>query len=112
MPRKPWERQESRLARLSGGSRNAGSGNGWVRKADVRSLRYLIEAKWTAKRSFTLKLQELRTLEHQAVIEGREPAFCIEFSEDIGNGIKVSRRYVILLEDTVFSDDPRLPHGN
>jgi hypothetical protein len=109
--RKPWEQQESRLAKLSGGSRNAGSGNGWVRKADVRSLRYLIEAKWTARKSFTLKLKDLRTLEHQAAVEGLEPAFCIEFSEDTGQGIEVPRRYVVLLESAVFSGDPRLTHS-
>jgi hypothetical protein len=109
--KRPWEQQESRLANITGGTRNSGSGNGWVRKGDVRArVHYLIEAKWTEKKSFVLKLADLRTLEHHAVIDGREPAFCIEFSERIGPGHHVSRRYVVLLEDQVFGDDdPHLP---
>jgi hypothetical protein len=44
-------------------------------------------------------------------VEGLEPAFCIEFSEDTGQGIEVPRRYVVLLESAVFNGDPRLTHS-
>jgi hypothetical protein len=109
--RKPWQRQESRLANLTGGSVNAGSGNGWVRKADVRakSIGHLIEAKWTAHRSFTLKLTDLKVLAHHAAIEGRTPAFCIEFQESLGGGHHRTSRYVVLQEEDYFGDDPHLP---
>lgn len=105
--KKPWEKQEQRLANLLGGTVNSGSGNGWVRKADVRGrLQWLVEAKWTGSKSFTLKLADLRALEHHAVIDNRTPAFCIEFKERTG-----TRRYVVLREDDVFNgDDPRLHH--
>lgn len=103
MPRKPWEKQESRLANLTGGTRSPGSGNGWVRKHDVRSLGRLIEAKWTSHKSFVLKLAELRQLEHNALIDNRTPVFCIEFKEKGG-----TRRYVVLREEDYFDDDPRI----
>jgi hypothetical protein len=108
VPRKPWERQESRLAGVTG-TRNAGSGNGWVRKADVRRWVWLIEAKWTAAKSFSLKLIDLKTLEHQAALDNREPMFAIEFRERIGPGHYKAHRWVLVKEDALLSDDPRLP---
>jgi len=86
---KRWERQEKRLANLLGGTRNAGSGNGWVRKADVRNIDWLIEAKTTSFKSFTLKLSDLLSLGHHADREGRTPAFCIEIQ---------GHNYVVLRE--------------
>ena len=109
MPRKPWEKQESRLAHLTEGTRNSGSGSGWVRKHDVRSgWRHLIEAKWTRRRSFILKLGDLKVLEHRATLEDRTPAFCVEFWEDKGGGHGVAHRYVVLREEDYFDGDPRL----
>ena len=90
MPRKPWEKQESRLANLLGGERNAGSGNGWSRKQDVRSKKFLVEAKWTSKKSFSIKADALRQLEHNAAIEDRIPVLAIELG---------GRRYVLVRED-------------
>lgn len=88
--KQPWEKQESRLANLLGGERNAGSGNGWSRKNDVRSPQFLVEAKWTGKKSFSLKLAELRQLEHNAAIENRTPVLSIEMG---------GRRYVVVPEE-------------
>ena len=78
--RKPWEKQEKRLAGMIGGTRNAGSGNGWVRKTDVRNREYLVEAKWTEARSYRLRLDDLHANAHHADLEGRTPAFCIEMA--------------------------------
>ena len=63
---------------MLGGTRNAGSGNGWVRKSDVRNREYLVEAKQTANKSFRLTLADLLANAHHADVEGRTPAFCIE----------------------------------
>ena len=101
--KKPWEHQESRLANLTGGVRQPGSGNGWARKNDVRSKGHLIEAKWTSAKSFIIKLAELRQLEHNAVIDSRTPVFCIEFKGRHG-----TRRYVVLREEDYLEDAPRL----
>ena len=97
MPSKPWERQEKRLAKIVGGKRNAGSGNGWVRKADVRDGedRYLYEAKNTAAKSFILKLSDLKAVGHHADREGRIPVMHLEIA---GNN------YVVLREHDFFNE--------
>src|SRR5262252_11066855 len=68
--RKAWQKQEKRLAGMLGGTRNAGSGNGWVRKNDVRNRDYLVEAKWTEHRSYRLRVEDLLSLAHHADVEG------------------------------------------
>jgi hypothetical protein len=65
---------------MIGGTRNAGSGNGWVRKSDVRNREYLIEAKWTEHRSYRLRLDDLHVVAHHADLEGRTPAICLEIA--------------------------------
>ena len=69
---------------------NAGSGNGWLRKADVRAKRFLFEAKRTGKLTLTVHTRVLRTLERQAANEGRMPVLPFELG---------GRNYVILTED-------------
>lgn len=71
-------KQEDALASTYRGSRNAMSGAGWVRKADVRSEDLLIEAKTTLKKSYSLKASELRELRKQAVLDSRIGLFVVE----------------------------------
>ena len=52
---KPWEKQEKRLAKKTGGTTTAASGSFWSRKGDVRSADLLIEAKQTDKASYSIK---------------------------------------------------------
>ena len=87
--KKAWQRQESRLADLLGGECNAGSGNGWSRKNDVRSKRYQVEAKLTEAASFRLRLADLQSLASNADREGRTPVLAVEIQ---------GRRYVVLRE--------------
>lgn len=83
-------RQEKDLASTYRGSRNAMSGAGWVRKADVRSLDFLIEAKTTNAKSYSLKLSELRELRKQAIMDDRTPLFIVDIQ---------GHRYVVLDEN-------------
>lgn len=69
---------------------NAGSGNGWLRKADVRSKRFLFEAKRTGKLTLTVSFKVLRTLAAQAAAEGLMPVLPFELG---------GHNYVILTED-------------
>lgn len=64
-------KQENRLAKTLGGSRNAGSGSFWVRKGDVRTDSLLIEAKWTGKSQFTLKAEVIEKAMTEALLAGR-----------------------------------------
>lgn len=94
---KKSQAQEKRIEKIVGGSRNAGSGNGWKRKHDVRSggnSGLLWEMKRTDKKQITIKVSDLESLRKIALTEGRTPVFHIEL-----NG----RRYV-LLEEPDFLD--------
>lgn len=88
---KASRKQEDRSAKLYRGSRNAGSGSGWLRKNDVRSHKFLIENKLTNNaKSYSVKLQELTELTQRAVLEDRTAV--LQF--DIGG-----KHFVVLNED-------------
>lgn len=84
------QRQEKRAAAIYGGSRNAGSGNGDYRKNDVRTDTLSMELKYTGKKSYPLKLDDLLKAEKHALLDGREAMFGIEMG---------GRNWVVLSED-------------
>lgn len=73
-------KQERDGARAFGGTVTPGSGNGWVRKNDVVTPRHSIEYKTTASRSYRLVLDELKTAERNALLDGREMAFVVDIA--------------------------------
>lgn len=88
---KQSRKQEKRSANTYRGSRNSGSGNGWMRKNDVRSEEFLIENKFTtATKSITLKEVDLRELREHAILEDRTPVLQFNLA---------NRNYVVLIED-------------
>lgn len=85
------KKQELRTADKYKGSRNAGSGSGWMRKNDVRSESLLIENKLTTgTKSYTIKSLDLKELEKRAILEDRIPI--LQF--DLNN-----KSYVVIRED-------------
>lgn len=86
---KDSQRQERKLAQEKAGSVNSGSGNGWIRKGDVRTPDELWELKITGAKSYSLKDAELQKNIEYALIDGRMPIFLVEF-QSTGN------EYVIL----------------
>jgi hypothetical protein len=88
---KTSKKQEQRSAKTYKGSRNAGSGSGWLRKNDVRTSEILIENKFTTNaKQITIKHKDLSELVERAILEDRLPV--LQF--DLNN-----RRYVVLTED-------------
>lgn len=88
---KASKKQETRSANVYKGSRNAGSGSGWLRKNDVRTSDLLIENKLTNNlKSYSIKLVELNELNQRAIIEDRMPV--LQF--DLGG-----KHFVVLNED-------------
>jgi len=83
-------RQEREGAKEFGGSLTPGSGNGWVRKNDMVFGGYSVEYKTTAAKSYRLVLDELRTTERNALLDGREMALIIDIQ---------GRGYVVLTKD-------------
>jgi hypothetical protein len=84
--------QERRGARAYGGVVNSGSGS-QRRKNDVRSPGFDVEFKSTTKRSYSLKLDDLKKAANHAVLEHRGAVFGIDFAVDEG-----TFRYVVLEE--------------
>lgn len=85
------KRQERRTADTYRGSRNAGSGSGWLRKNDVRTIEFLFENKLTTnQKSITLKEVDLRELTERAIVEDRTPVLQFDLA---------GRRYIVLNED-------------
>jgi hypothetical protein len=74
--------QELKAAQTYQGLRTPGSGNGWVKKGDVRTTAELIELKTTLKHQYPLKVLELKKIGTEALLDGRIPVFIIEFAAD------------------------------
>ena len=78
---KPWEKQEKRLAKKTGGTTTAASGSFWSRKGDVRSVDLLIEAKQTDKASYSIKKQIWDKIRREALLDGRIPVLAIQIQD-------------------------------
>lgn len=70
-------KQEKDWAAKTGGRVNPGSGNGWRHKNDVRSASFSDELKYTDKKSFSIKLDDLLTAEKNALADGKDMRFVI-----------------------------------
>lgn len=84
------QRHEKRLEKVLGGKRTAASGAFWSRKGDVRSDRVLMEHKYTAAKSFSIKADVLKKIHDEAVMDGRMPALGIALG---------GKNFVLLFED-------------
>lgn len=74
---KQSRKHEVRLAKKFDGSRTPASGAFWSRKGDVRSETFLIEHKYTASKSISLKGEWLTKIQREAVLEGRMPVLAL-----------------------------------
>lgn len=88
------QRQERRLAELGGGTVNAGSGNHWQRKGDVRWWDALIEHKWTGKKQVTIKSEVLEKIYDEAIAESRYPVL----------GLHLNGRDYVVLDESSFCE--------
>jgi hypothetical protein len=85
--------QEKGVAKRLGGQLTVSSGNKWFDKGDVKTDRYLVECKTTGKLSYAIKSSELRKIETEALLEGRNPVLVFDLD---------GRRYAIFpWEDAV-----------
>lgn len=75
------KRQEEKIAEDLGGRRQAGSGSSWRAKGDVRAMGKLrVEAKFTQKPSYLLKLDDWKKIREEAIKGGLEtPVMQVEF---------------------------------
>jgi hypothetical protein len=101
---KDSQRQEKELAKKLDGTVNAGSGNQWLRKSDVRTGNELFELKITSAKSYSLKDAELEKNYNQALMDGRIPIFMVEFKTSGNSWVIMSKDdYLELREKVGFS---------
>lgn len=72
-------RNEKELMRELGLDPTIGSGSGWLEKEDGQSEHIICQLKSTDKDRITVNLQDIRTLETNAVITHKIPVFIIQF---------------------------------
>lgn len=70
---------EKNEAKDYNGKTQAGSGNTWSAKSDIKTSIFLIEVKFTTKDQYTLKYEDLEKCFEYAYREGRIPVFQIGF---------------------------------
>lgn len=88
-------RQEQRAADRMGGRVTPGSGNGWATKNDVKTDDLSVEIKYTDKKSYSLKHEDLKKAERNALMDsGREFAFLVGFGDP--NTKRVDDEYVVI----------------
>lgn len=97
------QKQERRQARLLGGTVNAGSGNGDVRKNDVRTPEWSCEFKTTSKSQYPLKESELVLAEKYALLDNREMLFGIQMASG-RNWVTVSEETFLTLYAKAYPD--------
>lgn len=98
---KDSQRQEKLLARSLSGSVNSGSGNGWIRKGDVRTEDELFELKITDAKSYSLKDAELEKLTNQALVDGRMPIFMIQFKPTGNEWVVMSKDDYLMMREEI-----------
>ena len=89
---KKSDAQEKRTAKTWGGSLNAMSGAGWMRKGDVRTDQFMVENKTKMNpnaKSYSVQAQVMRDLTKRARLEGRTPILQFDLA---------GHNYVILVE--------------
>jgi hypothetical protein len=102
-------RQERKIAEDVGGRRQAGSGSSWRAKSDVRTMGKLrVEAKFTQKPTYTLKLDDWKKIREEAIKGGLEtPVMQVEFTPPGSSpGMKFAvMDYKLFLDWHKFSQD-------
>lgn len=80
--RRASERQERKIAKDIGGRRQPGSGCGPWNKGDVKKEgKYLVEAKMTSKKSYSVKRDDLLKVRGQCGL-GETPVMHIQFTDE------------------------------
>lgn len=79
--KKKSRNQERRVAEMLGGSRVPLSGANERMKGDISSADLLIEAKYTAKESLSIKREWLEKIAMEAMAVGKTPALSFSFDQ-------------------------------
>lgn len=79
--KKPWEKFETKLAKDFNGKRNKGSGNQWNLPGDIKNSKFLIEAKQTSKKSFSITKKLWDKIYEEALFSKKLPILAIQLGD-------------------------------
>lgn len=83
-----WERHEERVAQsISQAKVVTGSGRSMYAKGDVKADEFLIECKFTNKRSLSIKGEWLAKITEEAQAIGKKPALAIQINGTENKGL-------------------------
>ena len=110
-PQDEGRKFEGNFAKLFGGKEVPGSGNGRFFKLDVRDSKFLWSLKWTGKKSFSIKNDDLKEVEKEVYGPGGlgheyVPGLATELEGEIYATIKMDDLVKLLEQDAkVFEPD-------
>lgn len=90
-----WRKKENSDAQVFGGKRVSGSGNKPFKPGDVKTSLFLIEAKTTDKKSFSIPQKMWEKIYNAALMSQRIPILSIKFNSS-GTELVVLSKYDFL----------------
>lgn len=78
---KKWERKESKDAKDFGGRRVKASGSLWYAPGDVKTDKFLIDSKFTEKKSYSVSLKTWDKLFEEALFSFKIPMLSLQIQE-------------------------------
>ncbi len=95
LKKKKSKKQEERIAKQIGGKTVVASGALWGAKGDIRTDKYLVEAKYTDTNHYTLNVKTWNKIEQEAIKDGlRIPVMCVS--------IKNKDYAILTVDDFIF----------
>jgi hypothetical protein len=110
-PQQEGRNLEGRFSKTYGGDEVPGSGNGRFFKLDVRDSKFLWSLKWTSKKSFSIKREDLKEVEDEVYGPGGlgheyVPGLATELEGEIYATIKMDDLVKLMEQDAkVFEPD-------
>jgi len=78
---KDWIKKEKDDAKKFDGKRTRGSGNSWYNPGDSRGSTFLVESKYTSKKSYSLNKDKLDKLYEQGLFTYKTPLLSIRIQD-------------------------------
>lgn len=76
-----WRKFEDKLAKELNGKRNKASGGLWYNPSDIKTDVYLVEAKQTDKKSYSITLEKWDKIYEEALFSKRIPLLAIQIKD-------------------------------
>ena len=100
MNNKPkWQKKEYRDRDDFGGKETKASGRIWSDPGDVKTQNWLIESKYTSKKSYSISRKIWEKLDGQALLSFRMPLLSIQIQDDIEVVVMNKEDFITLINE-------------